>query len=71
MGSFTFLHSPVQRKYAAMRGAQRAGKVMYSLVFSNTDQQEGIKMSQRLTINMNSKPIYDIVYEQEIGRAHV
>ncbi len=65
MGSFTFLHSPVQRKYAAMRGAQRAGKVMYSLVFSNTDQQEGIKMSQRLTINMNSKPIYDIVYEQD------
>ena len=42
-------------------------------------------MSQRLTINMNNKPIYDIVYEQdfnslakeleafgiEIGRAHV
>ena len=51
------------------RGAQRAGKVfparMYSLVFSDTDQQEGIRMSMRLTINMNSKPIYDIVYEQD------
>lgn len=24
-------------------------------------------MSQRLTINMNSKPIYDIVYEQDFN----